>query len=507
MTLMSVRKIALIFVLGTMLQAGLLATVTWADPATPGIAVSQAQSETIPPPEGSPVAAASAPAPLPTKQDVAMDTIWVIVAAVLVMFMQAGFAMLECGFSRAKNAGHTAMKNLLVFAVSSLVFWAVGFAVCFGTGNALVGTSGWFLSVAADKVNEVFASLSFSSVPVGAKYLFEVVFCAVSLAIVWGGMAERTKLIVYLVFGAIFSAAIYPVVGHWIWGGGWLSGLGMQDFAGSTVVHLQGASAALAGAILLGPRIGKFTKSGKANALLGHNIPFVILGTIILWFGWFGFNPGSTLSALNPEPGYFAYIALTTNLAAAAGVLAGLLVAWWVIGNPDMTMAANGALAALVAITASCAFVDPWAAVVIGAGAGTIAVLGVMAIDRLKIDDPVGAVSVHGMAGIWGTLANGLFATPERVKLLAVGQPGLVYGGGFHQLMVQLAGVLASFAYVFVASMVVFYALKLTIGLRVSAEEELEGLDLSEHGILGYPEHPQQGVAVPVHARTAPQQA
>jgi Amt family ammonium transporter len=277
----------------------------------------------------------------------------------------------------------------------------------------------------------------------------------------------------------------------------------MQDFAGSTVVHLQGASAALAGAILLGPRIGKYTKAGKPNAILGHNIPLVILGTIILWFGWFGFNPGSTLSALSPEPGYFAYVALTTNLAAAAGVLAGLLVAWWVIGNPDMTMAANGALAALVAITASCAFVDPWAAVVIGAGAGTIAVIGVLVIERLKIDDPVGAVSVHGMAGIWGTLANGLFATPERVKLLAVGQPGLFYGGGFHQLYVQAAGVAAAFAYVFAASLIVFFALKLTIGLRVSAEDEMEGLDMSEHGILAYPEQSHRFPAA-VPARTAP---
>jgi Amt family ammonium transporter len=475
-----------------------------AELSTIEIQASPPQVEGAPLLTDSPAPAAPAPpAPPPTKQDIAVDTIWVVVAAVLVMLMQAGFAMLECGFSRAKNAGHTAMKNLLVFAVASLAFWAVGFGICFGTGNALIGMSGWFLDVAADKINEVFASLSFSSVPLGAKYLFQVVFCAVSLAIVWGGMAERTKLIVYLVFGAIFSALIYPVVGHWIWGGGWLSGLGMQDFAGSTVVHLQGASAALAGAILLGPRIGKYTKDGKPNAILGHNMPLVILGTIILWFGWFGFNPGSTLSALSPEPGYFAYVALTTNLAAAAGVLAGLLIAWWVIGNPDMTMAANGALAALVAITASCAFVDPWAAVVIGAGAGTIAVLGVLIIERLKIDDPVGAVSVHGMAGIWGTLANGLFATPERVKLLAVGQPGLFYGGGLHQLFVQAVGVAAAFAYVFVASLIVFTALKLTIGLRVSAEDEIEGLDMSEHGILGYPEQSHRLPAgVPV--RTAP---
>ena len=398
-----------------------------AQAAEPGAAVS------------SPEAVPNAP---PTKQDISLDTVWVLVAAVLVMFMQAGFSMLECGFSRAKNAGHTAMKNLFVFAIASITFWAVGFAVCFGAGNAIVGTSGWFLDVAGDKINEVFASLSYSSVSLGAKYMFQVVFCAVSLAIVWGGMAERTKLIVYLLFGTIFSAAIYPVVGHWIWGGGWLSGIGMQDFAGSTVVHLQGASAALAGTILLGPRIGKFTKDGKPTAILGHNIPMVIFGTIILWFGWFGFNPGSTLSAMNPEPGYFAYVALTTNLAAASGVLAGLFVAWIVIGNPDMTMAANGALAALVAITASCAFVDPGAAVVIGAVAGTIAVLGVLAVDRWSIDDPVGAISVGAgqVAGgrtariaLWGRISPAPGAVGRSAGLVRLCLCGVPAGLLYHQ--------------------------------------------------------------------------
>ena len=424
----------------------------------------------------------------PTPAAIAADTVWTVVAAVLVMFMQAGFAFLEAGLTRAKNAGHIAVKNLVIYSISSLVFWAVGFAICFGTGNSIIGTSGWGLDVADKDINTVFGSLSFSDVPLAAKYLFEVVFCAVSLAIVWGGMAERTKFSVYIIFGVIFSAVIYPVVGHWIWGGGWLSTLGMQDFAGSTVVHLQGAAAAFAGALLLGPRIGKYGKDGKSNAIPGHNIPFVVLGTLILWLGWFGFNPGSTLMATTPSVGYFAYIAMTTNLAAAAGALAAMFTAWRVLGAPDMSMVANGAIAALVAITASCAFVDPWASVVIGAVAGIIAVLGVLFIDKLHIDDPVGAVSVHGMAGIWGTLSNGLFATPDRVKLLAVGSPGLLYGGGIHQLMVQAEGVSAAFAYVFLTSLAVFYILKVTIGIRVSAEDELEGLDFAEHKMWGYPE-------------------
>ena len=426
--------------------------------------------------------------PPPTIAAVASDTIWTVVAAVLVMFMQAGFVLLEAGLTRAKNAGHIAVKNIVIYSISSLVFWAVGFAICFGTGNSIIGTSGWGLDVADKDIATVFASLSFSDVPLSAKYLFEVVFCAVSLAIVWGGMAERTKFSTYIIFGVIFSAVIYPVVGHWIWGGGWLSTLGMQDFAGSTVVHLQGAGAALAGALLLGPRIGKYTKDGKSNAIVGHNIPFVVLGTFILWLGWFGFNPGSTLMATTPSVGYFAYIAMTTNLAAAAGALAAMFTAWKILGAPDMSMVANGAIAALVAITASCAFVDPWASVVIGAVAGVIAVVGVLAIDRIHIDDPVGAVSVHGMAGIWGTLSNGLFATPDRVKLLAVGTPGLFYGGGFHQLLVQAEGVSASLAYVFFVSLLVFYVIKVTIGLRVSEHDEVSGLDISEHKMWGYPE-------------------
>ncbi|GIM46759.1 ammonium transporter [Collibacillus ludicampi] len=429
----------------------------------------------------------------PTVKDAiqAVDTVWVLVAAVLVFLMQAGFALLEAGATRMKNAGHIAGKNVLSFAIVTLVFWAVGFAISFGQGNNYIGMSGWFLNVAEDKVNDIFASLSFSSVPLGAKFLFQVVFAGVSLAIMWGGIAERAKLIVYFVFGTLFTAIIYPVIAHWVWGGGWLSTLGMQDFAGSTVVHLQGGVAALVGAILLGPRIGKYNKDGTANVILGHNTVYSVLGVIILWFGWFGFNAGSTLMANGV---FFPYVAMTTNLAAAAGAVAALLTAWVVLRKPDIGYMLNGVLAALVAITASCAFVKPWAAVVIGALAGIFMVISVLFFDRiLRIDDPVGAFSVHGMAGIWGTLSTGFFAAPDLVQKLGVGQPGLFYGGGWHQLGIQFLGIAVSFAFVFVASFLILYAIKVTVGLRISREEEIIGLDVSEHGVSGYPEQLPHG--------------
>jgi ammonium transporter, Amt family len=429
----------------------------------------------------------------PTVKDAiqAVDAVWVLVAAVLVFLMQAGFALLEAGATRMKNAGHIAGKNILSFALVTLVFWAVGFAISFGQGNHFIGTSGWFLHVADEKVNDIFASLSFSNVPLGAKFLFQVVFAGVSLAIMWGGIAERAKLIVYFVFGTLFTAVIYPVVAHWVWGGGWLSTLGMQDFAGSTVVHLQGGVAALVGAILLGPRIGKYNPDGTSNVILGHNTVYSVLGVIILWFGWFGFNAGSTLMANGV---FFPYVAMTTNLAAAAGAVAALLTAWFVLRKPDIGYMLNGVLAALVAITASCAFVKPWAAVVIGALAGVFMVLSVLFFDRvLRIDDPVGAFSVHGMAGIWGTLSTGFFAAPDLVEKLGVGQPGLFYGGGWHQLGVQFLGIAVSFAFVFLASWIILSAIKATVGLRISREEEIIGLDVSEHGVSGYPEQLPHG--------------
>src|SRR5262252_3946577 len=388
-----------------------------------------------------------------TKHDllIAASTIWVVVTAVLVMFMQAGFAFLEAGLTRMKNAAHIAGKNVLIFGICSLIYWAVGFGLAFGGGGSFVGTAGFFPSV--DELTSIGAApfAFFTTIPASAGYLFEVVFAGVSLAIVWGAMAERAKLWVYFVFGVAFTL-IYSVTSHWIWhSGGWLFGLGMQDFAGSTVVHYQGALAALAGALLLGPRIGKFGTDGRANPIPGHNMPYAVLGTIILWFGWFGFNPGSTLSVDFGGFGYFGYVALTTNLAAAAGALGGIGTAWVVLKKPDISMMLNGVLAALVAITAASGFVAPWAAIVIGLVSGFIAVVGVIAVERIRIDDPIGAVAVHGMSGVWGTLATGLFAVPILSKNLATGTPGLVYSGSFNQLGVQTIGLVTVGAWTFTA--------------------------------------------------------
>ncbi len=420
---------------------------------------------------------------------IAASTIWVVLAAILVMFMQAGFAFLEAGLTRMKNVGHVAAKNVLIFALASIVYYLVGFGLAFGDGgNGLFGGSGFVPSV--DELLTVGeAPFSwFSAIPGAAGYLFEVVFCAVSLAIVWGAMAERTRLWVYFAFG-IFFTLLYSVVSHWIWSpDGWLFAKGMQDFAGSTVVHYQGALAGLAGALLLGPRIGKFDRDGNANAIPGHNMAYTTLGVIILWFGWFGFNPGSTLSVDLGGVGFFAYVALNTNLAAAAGVLGAVITSWLVIKKPDLSMMLNGAIAALVAITAACAFVAPWAAIVIGLVAGGIVVVGVLLVERLGIDDPVGAVAAHGMSGVWGTLSLGFLAVPSLASKLETGQGGLLYGGGFHQLGMQALGLVAVGAFTFGASFGVLWVFKHTIGIRTESEVETAGLDVSEHGMWGYPE-------------------
>jgi Amt family ammonium transporter len=420
---------------------------------------------------------------------IATSTVWVIIAAVLVMFMQAGFAFLEAGLTRMKNVGHIAAKNVLIFALASLVYFIVGFGIAFGDGgNGIVGGSGFMPSI--DDLMTVGQSPFswFGEIPAAAGYLFEVVFCAVSLAIVWGAMAERTKLWVYFAFGVVFTL-VYSVVSHWIWSpDGWLFSKGMQDFAGSTVVHYQGALAALAGALLLGPRIGKFGADGKPNAIPGHNMAFTTLGVIILWFGWFGFNPGSTLSVDFGGVGFFAYVALNTNLAAAAGVLGAVLTSWIVIKKPDLSMMLNGAVAALVAITAACAFVAPWAAMVIGLVAGVIVVLGVLVVERARIDDPIGAISAHGMAGVWGTLSLGFLALPGQAKSLATGSGGLFYGGGFHQLGVQVVGLLTVGVFTFAMSFGALWLMKVTVGIRTEPEDETAGLDVSEHGMWGYPE-------------------
>ena len=437
----------------------------------------------------------------------AASTIWVVVTAVLVMFMQAGFAFLEAGLTRMKNAGHIAGKNILIFGICSIVYWAVGFGIAFGDGGGyFVGGSGFFPSVndlivvpviAGDAYHGAFSW--FAEIPGAAGYLFEVVFAGVSLAIVWGSMAERAKLWVYFAFGIVFTL-IYSVTSHWIWSpDGFLfkgaladklglGATGMQDFAGSTVVHYQGALAALAGAILLGPRIGKFGTDGRANPIPGHNIPYAVLGTFILWFGWFGFNPGSTLSVDFGGIGYFAYVATTTNIAAAAGGVSGIVTAWIVLKKPDLSMMLNGVIAALVAITAASGFVAPWAAVVIGAVSGVIAVVGVIWVEGIGIDDPIGAVAVHGMSGVWGTLACGLFTVPELAKNLATGGGGLVYTHSFNQLGVQATGIIVVGVFTFTLSFLSLWIMKVTFGIRVDEEDETLGLDVSEHGMWGYPE-------------------
>jgi Amt family ammonium transporter len=418
----------------------------------------------------------------------AASTLWVVIAGVLVLFMQAGFAFLEAGLTRMKNVGHIAAKNALVLGIAAIVFYLVGFGIAFGDGgNGLVGGSGFFPSV--DELlavgQEPFSW--FGAIPGGAALLFQTAFAAVSLAIVWGAMAERARLWVYIVFGVAYTL-IYSIVAHWVWSGdGWLFSKGMQDFAGSTVVHYQGALAGLAGALLLGPRIGKFV-GGKPQAIPGHNMAYTTLGVFILWFGWFGFNPGSTLSVDYGGVGFFAYVALNTNLAAAAGVIGAMTTAWIVIRKPDLSMMLNGAIGALVAITAACAFVAPWAAIVIGLVAGAIVVLGVLLVERVGIDDPVGALAAHGMAGVWGTLSLGLLTVPKLAESLDWGQAGLFYGGGLHQLGVQVLGLVAVGAFTFTTSFVVLWAMKVTVGIRAEPAVEAAGLDVSEHGMWGYPE-------------------
>jgi Amt family ammonium transporter len=421
---------------------------------------------------------------------IAASTIWVVVAAVLVIFMQAGFAFLEAGLTRMKNVAHIAAKTVVVFGVACVVYYLVGYGLAFGDGGTgFLGGSGF-----APSVEELLAIGQapfswFSSIPASAGYLFQVAFAGVSLAIVWGSMAERAKLWVYFAFGAVF-VLVYSVVSHWIWSpDGWLFARGMQDFAGSTVVHYQGALAALAGCLLIGPRIGKFGADGKPNPIPGHNMAYVTLGVIILWFGWFGFNAGSTLGVQSGDVlGFFAYVALTTNIAAACGVIGAAATAWLVLGKPDVSMTLNGAIAALVAITAACGFVAPWAAIVIGLVAGVIAVLGVLLIERVRVDDPVGAVAVHGLSGVWGTLATGLFAVPALASNLATGKGGLVYTGSFDQLGAQALGLVAVGAFTFSLSFAALWAMKRAFGIRVAEHVETAGLDVSEHGMWGYPE-------------------
>ncbi|MEC0213497.1 ammonium transporter [Paenibacillus ehimensis] len=422
----------------------------------------------------------------PAQLQSAIDAVWVMLAAILVIFMQAGFALLEAGSTRMKNAGHVAGKTVLTFGLCAIAFWAVGFGLAFGDGNSFFGTTGFFVDGTEEQAKAAFGSLSASDVPIAIKFLFQLAFAGVSLAIAWGGFAERGKLAVYFIFGTLFTVVIYPIVAHWVWGGGWLAQIGMQDFAGSTVVHLQGATAALVATLLLKPRIGKYNKDKTPNLIPGHNQVLSVLGVIILWIGWFGFNPGSTLSAMND--GFFGYIALTTNLAASAGAVAAMIVSWMYFGKADIPSMLNGVLAALVAITAACAFVTPRDAVIIGAISGILTFFTAQWFEKAGVDDPIYAFSVHGIAGIWGTLSTGLFATPELAAKVGVGKAGLFYGGGLEQLGVQALGLFGAFLFVLILSFVILYLIKVTIGLRVTEEEEIVGLDLSEHGTYGYPE-------------------
>jgi len=428
------------------------------------------------------------PEPIGTQAGIAADTVWVIVAAVLVLFMQAGFAMLEVGFVRMKNAGTVMAKIVVNLSISSIVYWICGFAIAFGAADGflgqIIGNDAFFPRfLPGSSVNA--PSLAAATPPGAAKFFFEFVFCAVSLAIVWGTMLERTKFAVYIIFAVPFAGFIYPMISHWLFGGGWLMAhFGAQDFAGSTVVHLTGATAGFAGLLLLGPRVGKYNKDGKPNVIPGHSMPLAQLGVIILWFGWFGFNPGSTLNATGL---HFADVVITTNLAAAAGALAAMACIFLSQRTLDVGMIGNGAIAALVAITAPSGYVQPLFAIVIGAVAGVIVVYGVLLIDKI-VDDPIGALSAHGLAGIWGTLSCGLFTDPDLATFNAVGSGGLFYTHQFNQLGAQALAVSISFATVFILSFTLFFLIKVTIGLRVSERHEIDGLDISEHGMWGYPE-------------------
>jgi ammonium transporter, Amt family len=416
---------------------------------------------------------------------VAINSMWVIVAGCLVMFMQAGFAFLEIGFSRGKNAGTIVAKILVNFSIAAIMYYAIGFAFAFGNGD-IIGTHGFFLRDYGDP-QEAFSVMGLSDATIQSKWFFQFVFCAVSLAIVWGTTLERIKFGVYVIYAVVFAGFIYPIASHWVFGGGWLqANIGMQDFAGSTAVHLIGATGGLAVLLLLGARRGKYGPDGKPRAIPGHNMPLFGLGILILWLGWFGFNPGSTLNA---QDGRFPEILLVTPLAASAGVLTALATAYWRTKAIDIGMAGNGAIGALVAITAPSGYVELWTAPIIGGIAGIIVPLSIYAIDK-KIDDPVGALSAHGVAGIWGTLSCGFFTAPALAQYNGFGNPdgGLIYSGSFAQLGDQALGIVVVFSFVFVLSFATFYAIKKTYGLRVTPEEEEAGLDISEHGMYGYPE-------------------
>jgi Amt family ammonium transporter len=396
-----------------------------------------------------------------------LDNIFVFIAAVLVIFMNAGFGMLETGFCRQKNAVNILSKNLIVFALAVLAFWAIGFSLMFGVGNGFIGGGGWFLTGAP----EVYG-LDGGTLTIDTFFLFQAAFAATAATIVSGAVAERIKFVDFLIFSLLLTGISYPITGHWVWSGnGWLGGAGFSDFAGSTVVHSVGGWSALMGAAFLGPRIGKY-QDGRVNAIPGHNMSIAMLGCLILWIGWYGFNPGSELAADTAVP----FIALTTTLAAAGGGVSATFTAWALNGKPDLSMIINGILAGLVGITAGCAGVNYLGSVIIGLIAGIIVVFSVGFFDSIKIDDPVGAISVHLVCGVWGTLAVGLFDTST----------GLFFGGGFAQLGSQILGILSIGLFTVVLTSIFWLILKSTLGIRVSPEEEMKGLDIGEHGMEAY---------------------
>lgn len=425
---------------------------------------------------------------------VTIDTVWVIFAGILVVFMNAGFAMLETGLCQSKNAVNVLAKNLIDFGIVSLSFWVFGFGLMFGDGNALVGLNGFFLTgldtspLTGEAYRGIFTSLSWAGIPLDAKFFFQLAFAGAAATIVSGAVAERISFFAYFVFSAILSALIYPVSGHWIWGGGFLSQWGFYDFAGSLVVHTVGGCAALTGAYLLGPRQGRYD-SVRQGPIPGHNLAIATLGGMILWIGWFGFNAGSTMAA---DPLAISRIILTTNIAAAAGAVGAAVTSWVIFSRPDLGMIINGVLAGLVSITASCAFVSAGSAIAIGAVGGIIAVFSANVFDALKIDDPVGALPVHLVGGIWGTLAVGLFSVGPGVNPWhsegAGPALGVLLGGNLQQFWVQLAGVALVSLFALIASYLAWLLINVLFGLRVLPKDELRGLDLSEHGVEAYPD-------------------
>lgn len=437
---------------------------------------------------------------------VGMDTMWVMIAGFLVFFMNAGFGMLETGFCRQKNAVNVLAKNLIVFALSTIAYWVIGFGLMFGNGNGFLGTEGLFFLSGADNspltgdaYEGAYSAISWTGIPLLAKFFFQLVFAGTAATIVSGAVAERIKFVDFLIFSLLLVGIAYPITGHWIWGGGWLATAGFWDFAGSTVVHSVGGWAALMGAAFLGPRIGKYTADGSVTAMPGHNMSIATLGCLILWLGWFGFNPGSTMAV--GDGSLIAHIAVTTNTGAAFGGVAATITAWILLGKPDLSMVINGILAGLVAVTASCAFVNVPSAAIIGLIGGVLVVFAVVFVDRLKIDDPVGAIAVHLVNGLWGTLAVGLFAVgPSETPgaLYSAGPAaGLFFGGGLGQFIIQLLGALAVGGMTVLLSSIFWVVLKATLGIRVTEEEELLGLDIGEHGMEAYSGFLKEASAIP----------